>query len=152
MSGPPRGYYGGGQPPGDPYYGQQSSYGGQQPSDPYFGSGQGDPWYGQQPPSDPYYGQQPADPYASPPQPPPPQGQGYYYGPPPQGYWQPPPTTPSGRSGTGAAIVGVFLVLLGIWFLFRDEIGVDIGRWWPVAAVALGVLMVLAAFIPRRTT
>jgi hypothetical protein len=41
-------------------------------------------------------------------------------------------------------------VLLGVWFLFRDEISVDIGRVWPVAAVALGVLMVIAAFIPRR--
>ena len=51
---------------------------------------------------------------------------------------------------TGAAIVGIFLVLVGLWFLFREEIGLDFGRVWPVVAVSLGVLMVLAAFIPRR--
>jgi hypothetical protein len=54
------------------------------------------------------------------------------------------------RRGSGAAIVGIFLVLLGLWFLFREEIGLDFGRVWPVVAVALGVLMVIAAFIPRR--
>jgi hypothetical protein len=40
--------------------------------------------------------------------------------------------------------------LLGVWFLFRDEISFDLGQAWPVLAVALGVLMVFGAFIPRR--
>lgn len=143
--------YPGGQPPYDPYYGQQ-----QPPGDPYAPP-QGDPYYGQ-PPSDPYYGQ-PADPYAQPQydpyygQPPagqqPPYQQQGWYGP-PQGYWQQPsPPKARGQGGTGAAIVGIFLVLVGIWFLFRDEIALDVGRVWPAAAVGLGVVMVIASLIPR---
>jgi len=143
--------YPGGQPPYDPYYGQPPAdpYGQpQQPTDPYYGQPPVDPYYGQ-PPSDPYYGQQPVDPYYGQQaggQQPPQQG---WYGP-PQGYWpQHPPRRSEGHGGTGAAIVGIFLVLVGIWFLFRDEIALDVGRIWPAAAVGLGVLMVLAAFIPR---
>ena len=139
--GPPPGYYGG--PPQDPWYGQQP------PSDPYLGRDPQDPWYGQQPPADPYaqgYYGQPQDPYAS--------GPGGWYTQPPPGGWQP-PVAPSekerGGGGTGAVVVGAFLVLLGLWFLFRDQVGVDIGRIWPAIAVALGALMVLAAFLPRRS-
>ena len=161
MSGPPHGYYGGGQPPSDPYHGQAPGYN-QPPSDPYFGGAPGDPYWGQRPadpyapppPAEPWYGQQPTDPYAGsqPPQAPPPYP-GYPYGPPSQGYWQgPPPARSGGRSGVGAVIVGIFLVLLGLWFLFRDEIALDIGLWWPTVAVVLGVLMVIAAFIPRRSS
>jgi hypothetical protein len=46
--------------------------------------------------------------------------------------------------------VGIFLVLVGVWFLFRDQIGLDFGSLWPALAVGLGVIMVIAAFIPRR--
>jgi hypothetical protein len=138
--GPPPGYYG---PPQDPWNGQQP------PADPYRDPN--DPWYGQQPPADPYaqgyYGPGPVqDPYAS--------GPGGWYAPPPQGGWQPPAAPPAkerGGGGTGAVVVGAFLVLLGLWFLFRDQVGVDLGRIWPAIAVALGALMVLAAFLPRRS-
>jgi hypothetical protein len=41
-------------------------------------------------------------------------------------------------------------VLLGAWFLFRDQIAFDLGQAWPLIAVVLGVLMVIGAFIPRR--
>ena len=47
-------------------------------------------------------------------------------------------------------MVGIFLVLIGLWFLFREQIGLDIGTWWPAAAVGLGVIMVIIALIPRR--
>jgi hypothetical protein len=144
QGGPPYGYYGGGQPggqPGDPWYGQQ-------PSDPYLGGGQpGDPWYGRS--GDPYA---PGGPYAAP-QDPYAQPQGWYgppQGGPPQGPWQGPPPRSEGRSGSGAAVVGIFLVLIGLWFLFREQIGLDIGQWWPAAAVALGAIMVVIALIPRR--
>ena len=66
------------------------------------------------------------------------------------GGWPQGPAEAKTRGGSGAAIVGIFLVALGVWFLFRDEIALDIGRAWPALAVGLGVLMVLAAFIPRR--
>jgi hypothetical protein len=134
--GPPYGGYGSGQP-GDPWYGQP-------PSDPYLGGGQtGDQWYGR--PADPYA---PGGPYA----PGDPYAQQGWYGPPPgppQSPWGPPPRREP-RSGSGAAVVGIFLVLIGLWFLFREQIGLDVGTWWPAAAVGLGVIMVVLALIPRR--
>ncbi|CAN5504777.1 hypothetical protein BH24CHL9_BH24CHL9_14720 [soil metagenome] len=141
-SGPPPagpgygGYYGSGQP-GDRWSGPP-------PSDPYLAGGQpGDPWYGR--PGDPYA---PGGPYAPPQDPYAQQG---WYGPPPGSpQWPVPPPRPERRSGSGAAVVGIFLVLIGLWFLFREQIGLDLGTWWPAAAVVLGVIMVIAAFIPRR--
>ena len=141
--------YPGGQPPNDPYYGQQPAdpyvQQPQPPSDPYFGQPPGDP-YAQQPPGDPSAQQPPVDPYAQ---------QAYqqqaYYSQAAQGGWPPPTAEAPRRAGAGAAIVGMFLVVLGVWFLFRDEIALDFGRVWPAAAVVLGVIMVVAAFIPRRT-
>lgn len=65
--------------------------------------------------------------------------------------WQQPPAAPrSSSSNAGAVLVGIFLVLVGVWFLFRDEIALDFGQLWPAAAVGLGAVMVVAAFIPRR--
>lgn len=141
-------YYGGGhpgqgpeqQPPGDPYLGGQSAYG-----DPAA-----DPYAAPQPPPappDPYYGQQPGgDAYGYQPQPPP----GWQQPPPGQWPQQPAPTPRRTDKNAGAVLVGLFLVLLGVWFLFRDEIALDFGQLWPVVAVALGAVMVVAAFIPRR--
>ena len=140
-------YYGGGQPggdpnqqqPGDPYLGGQGGYGGQAPADPYAPNPA-------PPPGDPYYGQAPSDPYAQ--QPPPPPGWQQPHQAPP---WQQPPAAPrSSSSNAGAVLVGIFLVLVGVWFLFRDEIALDFGQLWPAAAVGLGAVMVVAAFIPRR--
>ena len=115
----------------------------------YLGRDPQDPW-ATPPPQDPYaqgyYSGQ--DPYAP--------GPGGWYPPPPPPGWLPPPTqqppVPEKRGGsTGAIVVGGFLVLLGLWFLFRDQVGFDLGRVWPAIAVALGALMVLAAFLPRRS-
>jgi uncharacterized membrane protein len=134
--------YPGAQPPGGPYYGPPPSdpYAQpQNPVDPYFGAPAGDPyaqqaqyqaWQAQQqqayqqPYQQPAYPQQPA----------------------------PPPAEPSrARSGGGgAAIAGIFLVVLGAWFLFRDQVSFDLGQAWPLIAVVLGVLMIIGAFIPRR--
>jgi uncharacterized membrane protein len=132
--------YPGGQPPSDPYYGQPP--GGDPyappppPSDPYFGAAPGDPYAQQQADA---YAQQQADAYA--------QQQAWYAQ---QQAAQAQGATPQQRGGTGAAIVGIFLVGLGVWFLFRDEIAIDFGTVWPVVAVGLGILMVIAAFIPRK--
>ena len=140
--------YPGGQqpPPHDPYYGQP-------PADPYASS--------QQAPPDPYYGAPPpGDPYAPPPDP--------YYGgqpadgAPPQGYWQqpgwgapppPPPRTRRSRGGSGAAIFGLLLVIVGVWVLFGDQLDLDLdwSEIWPIAAVIIGALMVLASVIPGRS-
>ena len=137
--------YPGGQPPQDPYYGQGGAdpYAppppSQQPSDPYFGQGGGDQ-YGQ--PQDPAYAQQQAAAYA--------QQQAYYAQQQAAQAQQQAAETRRGRGGAGAAIIGVLLVLVGVWVLFADEIDLDFGQAWPIAAVALGVVMVIAAFIPRR--
>lgn len=128
-------YYPGGQPPYDPYRGQP-------PADPYAPP---------QPPADPYFG--PPDPYAPQADPGHAQQQAWYGQ--PGWYSHPaggaPPATAArgGRGGAGAAIVGLLLVLLGIWILFGDQTDLDLGEVWPMAVVAIGVVMVIAAFIPR---
>jgi len=140
-------YPGGQPPPQDPYYGQQGAdpYAppppAQQPSDPYFGQTSGDP--AAQQPQDPGYTQQQAAAYA--------QQQAYYAQ---QQAWQAQQQAASaprrrGRGGSGAAIIGILLVLVGIWILFGDEIDLDFGQIWPIAAVVIGAVMVVAAFIPR---
>jgi hypothetical protein len=138
--------YPGGQPPQDPYYyGQppQDPYGPppQQPSDPYFGQGPGDPYAQQQQQPEWWYAQQQAEAYAQ---------QQAWYAQQQAAQAQEVRRRPQHQGGTGAAIVGIFLVLLGVWFLFRDEIAIDLATVWPIVAVGLGVIMVLGAFIPRR--
>jgi hypothetical protein len=135
--------YQGGQPPQDPYYGGQPAEpyapnpAPQQPSDPYFGQGAGDP-YGQ--PQDPAHAQQQAAAYAQ---------QQAWYAQQQAAQGPPPGEAKRGRGGAGAVIVGLLLVLVGVWILFGDEIGLDLGQVWPMVAVAVGIVMVIAAFIPR---
>ena len=134
------------QPPQDPYYGQPPAadpYGGAppQPSDPYFGGQPQDPYA---PPQDPYRAQQAADAQA--------QQQAWQaqaQQPPPQA---PPQDASRARGGSGAAIFGLLLVLLGAWILFGDQLDIDLewGEVWPIGAVVIGVLMVVASVIPRR--
>jgi hypothetical protein len=131
--------------------------GGPQPQDPYYGQRAGDPYAPPPQPSDPYFGQG-ADPYAPPADPTYAQQQQAWYA--QQQAWyaqqqaaqvqQQAAEPRSGRGGAGTAIVGILLVLVGGWVLFGDQIDLDLGQLWPVAAVALGALMVIAAFIPRR--
>lgn len=138
-------YPGGQQPPQqDPYYGGQ-------PADPYGAPQAGqDPYYGGPPPADPYA--PPPDPYygGQPPAGGPPPGQQWYYGAPPGGPSAPKPER--SRGGSGAAIFGIILVVIGVWVLFGDQLELDID-WsdvWPIAFVIIGALMVLTSLIPGR--
>ncbi len=75
----------------------------------------------------------------------------------------PPPTWYQGSPGAGrrrrerrerdplaAAIAGLILVALGIFFLLRDRIAVDWGIVGAAGLVALGAVVILAALRPRR--
>ena len=135
-------YPGGQQPPQDPYYGQP-------PADPYAAPPPQDPYYGAPPPADPYA--PPPDPYygAQPPEGAPP---GQYQQP---GWGAPPPPPPverQRRGGSGAAIFGIVLVVAGVWVLFGDQLDIDLdwSEVWPIGAVVIGALMVLASLIPGR--
>ena len=56
------------------------------------------------------------------------------------------------RGGSGAAIFGILLVIAGAWVLFGDQLDVDLdfSELWPIAAVVLGAVMVVASIIPGR--
>ncbi len=55
--------------------------------------------------------------------------------------------------GTASVIVGGGLIVLGSWFLVRDYIpALDASRFWPVAAVGMGVLLVIVALSRRSDT
>jgi hypothetical protein len=136
--------YPGGQqppPPNDPYYGQP-------PGDPYAPPPQPwqDPYFSAPPPGDPYA--PPPDPYYSQ-QPPPGQYQQPAWGVPPA----PPPARRQARGGSGAAIFGIILVLVGVWVLFGDQLDIDLdwSEIWPIGAVVIGALMVLASLVPGRS-
>lgn len=150
LAGPSISSFASGYPGYDPYGQAPGGYGTQPPPGygppPSSGGWYGGPGSGQEPP--PGWG------YPPPGQPPgnqPP-------GPPPQG-WGPPPAGPPSKpkpdrhrerhDNTGAVVFGILLVLAGAWFLFRDQVDLDIGEWWPYVAVVVGVLMVVAAFIRR---
>jgi hypothetical protein len=130
-----------GQPNGGQGYDQPSGgYGYGQPSGGY---GHGQPGYGPPGYGPPGYGPPGGHPSE---QPPPGWGPGGPYGGGPTARYEP----RHGRgSNTGTVLFGIFLVLVGAWFLLRDQIGVDLAQWWPAAVVALGVLLVLASFVRR---
>jgi hypothetical protein len=140
--------YPGGQqppPPQDPYYGQPPAdpYGAPPPQDPYYGTPPpGDPYA---PPADPYYGGQPQAGGQ-------PQGQPGYYGPPPADPNAPPSEAEEGRGGSGAAIFGIILVIVGVWVLFGDQLELDLefSEIWPVLAVLVGAALVVASLVPGR--
>ena len=95
------------------------------------------------PPPDPYYGQQFGGP--------PPGQPGQYQQ--PWGAMAPPPRPArKSRGGSGAAIFGILLVIIGVWVLFGDQLDVEVdwSEVWPIAFVIVGALMVLAALIPSR--
>ncbi|HYN47663.1 MAG TPA: PspC domain-containing protein [Candidatus Nanopelagicales bacterium] len=75
----------------------------------------------------------------------------------------PPPTWYQGSPGAGpgrrerrdgdplpAAIGGLVLVALGVYFLVRDRIAVDWGVVGAAGLIALGAVVILAALRPRR--
>jgi phage shock protein PspC (stress-responsive transcriptional regulator) len=55
------------------------------------------------------------------------------------------------RGGAGPVIAGTLLILLGVWFLVRDYLDIDLGQLWPVILIAIGLLLIVLAFVrPRR--
>jgi len=53
-------------------------------------------------------------------------------------------------SGNGALIVGLALIGVGVWFLVRQYVDIDIDRFWPVGLVLLGVLLLFVSM--RRSS
>jgi len=53
--------------------------------------------------------------------------------------------------GRGAVLGGLILILIGAAFLARQAFpSLDLGRWWPLAVIAIGVLLVVMSVAPRR--
>jgi phage shock protein C len=87
-------------------------------------------------------------------------------GPGPAGSWVAPDgsTVPIGspsppRSGhrraddaaRGGLIAGLLLIVLGGFFLLRQILpAFDVGSWWPVAAIGLGIILIVLAVTPSR--
>jgi phage shock protein C len=65
-----------------------------------------------------------------------------------------PPTrqrTPRGSGdNSGSLIVGALLVIIGGLFLLQQFFPLDIGRLWPLAVIAVGVLLIVGAFGRRE--
>jgi phage shock protein C len=58
---------------------------------------------------------------------------------------------PADRARAGF-VIGAVLVVVGILFLIRELIpALDLGLWWPIAAIALGILLIVMAVMPRRS-
>ena len=56
----------------------------------------------------------------------------------------------SRRPGSASFIVGGSLIVLGSWFLMREYMpALDLSRFWPVAVVGFGILLVLLALSQR---
>ena len=54
--------------------------------------------------------------------------------------------------GRAGFVIGAVLVVVGILFLIRELIpALDLGLWWPIAAIALGILLIVMAVTPRRS-
>ena len=68
-----------------------------------------------------------------------------------------PPVSQKGRSGIGndggraALIGGLVLILIGAFFLVRQLIpAIDLGAWWPLILVVIGVILVVVSMAPGR--
>jgi hypothetical protein len=52
---------------------------------------------------------------------------------------------------SGGLIAGLILILIGAFFLVRQFVpAIDLSLWWPIAAIGLGVLLVVISVIPSR--
>ena len=76
---------------------------------------------------------------------------------PPANQWYQGAPSPRRRSGERRerdpllGIIGGFaIVALGVYFLVRDRIAIDWGVVWAAGLVAVGIVVILAAFRPRR--
>jgi phage shock protein C len=58
---------------------------------------------------------------------------------------------PADRARAGF-VIGAVLVIVGVLFLIRELIpALDLGLWWPIAAIGLGILLIVMAVAPRRS-
>lgn len=88
-------------------------------------------------------------------------------GPVPEGSWVAPDgstvplaagTTPAPRNrrdpadrARGGLIAGLVLIVIGGFFLVRQIVpAIDLGLWWPIAAIGLGVVLIVVAVTPSR--
>lgn len=54
------------------------------------------------------------------------------------------------RQGSAAFLVGGSLIVLGTWFLLREYVPeLDLSRFWPVAVVGFGIVLVILALGQR---
>lgn len=67
------------------------------------------------------------------------------------------PADGKGRAGAGAdgdrvaLIGGLVLILIGVFFLVRQLIpAIDLGSWWPLILVGIGVVLVVMSVAPGR--
>jgi uncharacterized membrane protein HdeD (DUF308 family) len=79
------------------------------------------------------------------------------WGTPPPPTWTAPPPPPAAWSharrgpGSGAIVFGLILVIIGAAFLINQFVpSIDMGILWPAAAIVLGAVLLVAAFIPGR--
>jgi phage shock protein PspC (stress-responsive transcriptional regulator) len=57
---------------------------------------------------------------------------------------------PEDRTRAGL-VAGLLLILLGGFFLVRQFVpAVDLGLWWPIVAIGLGILLIVLALVPSR--
>ncbi len=77
------------------------------------------------------------------------------------GGWTAPPGTPPTQpqwvapkvdSGAAGIVAGAILVLLGVWFLVDQYVDIDWDLVWPVAVIALGAVLIVAAMRRGRGT
>lgn len=52
---------------------------------------------------------------------------------------------PARLRGNSGVLLGAVLILVGIWFLADQYLGIDWSRIWPIAIIGLGVLLLLVA-------
>ena len=53
--------------------------------------------------------------------------------------------------GRAGVVVGLVLVIIGGLFLARQFLaGPDFGLWWPIVAIVLGIVLIVAAVAPSR--
>jgi len=51
----------------------------------------------------------------------------------------------------GGLLVGLVLVVIGVIFLIREFLPfLDVALWWPIAAIGLGVVLILFSITPSR--
>jgi phage shock protein C len=51
----------------------------------------------------------------------------------------------------GGFVAGLVLIVIGTFFLVRQLIpSIDLGYWWPVLAIGLGILLVILSLVPTR--